>query len=112
MLTSVCLPSLAKTCHEPWLTSCLIGTGTFQACWVSYYNFVYGADAYVHVLTVDQVLTAIVGVALLFRYAIKVWVRCALPQVTAPGRVWGIEDLFFLVAYGCDIAHMAFIQLR
>ncbi|KAJ5366875.1 hypothetical protein N7541_000816 [Penicillium brevicompactum] len=67
-----------------------IGTGTFQACWV---------------------LTAIVGVALLFRYAIKIWVRWALPQVTAPGRVWGIEDLFFLVAYGFDVTHMAFIQL-
>ncbi|OQD80070.1 hypothetical protein PENANT_c039G06489 [Penicillium antarcticum] len=66
-----------------------IGTGTFAACWV---------------------LTAVVGVALLFRYAIKIWVRWALPQVTAPGRVWGIEDLFFLVAYGFDVTHMAFIQ--
>lgn len=60
----------------------------------------------------EQVLTAIVGVALLFRYAIKIWVRCALPQVTAPGRVWGIEDLFFLAAYGFDVTHMTFIQLR
>ncbi|KAJ5186054.1 hypothetical protein N7491_006075 [Penicillium cf. griseofulvum] len=68
----------------------LTGTGTFQACWV---------------------LTAIVGVALLFRFAIKVWVRWALPQVTAPGRVWGIEDLFFLVAWGFDITHMVFIQM-
>jgi hypothetical protein len=51
-------------------------------------------------------------VALLFRYAIKIWVRWALPQVTAPGRVWGIEDFFFLVAYGFDVAHMAFIQKR
>ncbi|KAJ5549703.1 hypothetical protein N7535_002360 [Penicillium sp. DV-2018c] len=67
-----------------------IGTGTFQACWA---------------------LTAIVGVALLFRYGIKVWVRWALPQVTVPGRIWGIEDLFFLVAWGFDIAHMTFIQL-
>ncbi|KAJ5359840.1 hypothetical protein N7517_009031 [Penicillium concentricum] len=67
-----------------------IGTGTFQACWV---------------------LTAIVGVALLFRYAVKAWVRWALPQVTAPGRIWGIEDLFFLVAWGFDITHMIFIQL-
>ncbi|OGE48997.1 hypothetical protein PENARI_c024G08287 [Penicillium arizonense] len=66
-----------------------IGTGTFEACWV---------------------LTAIVGVALLFRYAIKIWVRWALPQVTAPGRIWGIEDLFFLIAYGFDVSHMAFIQ--
>ncbi|KXG51696.1 uncharacterized protein PGRI_090890 [Penicillium griseofulvum] len=67
-----------------------IGTGTFQACWV---------------------LTAIVGVALLFRYAIKVWVRWALPQVTAPGRIWGIEDFFFLVAWVFDITHMVFIQM-
>ncbi|CAG7930363.1 unnamed protein product [Penicillium olsonii] len=67
-----------------------IGTGTFQACWV---------------------LTSVVGVALLFRYAIKIWVRWALPQVTAPGRVWGIEDLFFLVAYGFDVTHMTFIQM-
>lgn len=67
-----------------------IGTSTFQACWV---------------------LTAIVGVALLFRYAIKVWVRWALPQVTAPGRIWGTEDLFFLVAWGFDITHMTFIQM-
>ncbi|KAJ5799100.1 uncharacterized protein N7518_001168 [Penicillium psychrosexuale] len=67
-----------------------IGTGTFQACWV---------------------LTSIVGVALLFRYAIKIWVRWALPQVTAPGRIWGTEDLFFLVAWGFDITHMVFIQM-
>ncbi|KAJ5226598.1 uncharacterized protein N7469_006604 [Penicillium citrinum] len=67
-----------------------IGTGTFSACWA---------------------LTGVVGVALLFRYAIKSWVRWALPQVTAPGRIWGIEDLFFLVAYGFDITHMTFIQM-
>jgi hypothetical protein len=53
-----------------------------------------------------------VGVALLFRYAVKAWVRWALPQVTAPGRVWGIEDLFFLVAYGFDLTHMTLIQKR
>ncbi|KAJ5212724.1 uncharacterized protein N7498_004370 [Penicillium cinerascens] len=67
-----------------------IGTATFDACWV---------------------LTALVGVALLFRYSVKAWVRWALPQVTAPGRVWGIEDLFFLVAYGCDLTHMTMIQM-
>ncbi|KAJ6131003.1 hypothetical protein N7523_001463 [Penicillium sp. IBT 18751x] len=67
-----------------------IGTATFDACWV---------------------LTAIVGVALLFRYAVKAWVRWALPQVTAPGRVWGIEDLFFLIAYGFDLTHMTMIQM-
>ncbi|CAG8885704.1 unnamed protein product [Penicillium egyptiacum] len=58
-----------------------------------------------------SVLTAIVGLALLFRYAIKVWVRWALPQVTAPSRIWGTEDLFFLVAWGFDITHMIFIQM-
>ncbi|KAJ5827824.1 hypothetical protein N7447_004587 [Penicillium robsamsonii] len=72
------------------LTQMFTGTGTFQACWV---------------------LTSIVGAALLFRYAVKVWVRWALPQVTAPERIWGLEDLFFLVAWGFDITHMIFIQL-
>ncbi|CAI7635442.1 unnamed protein product [Penicillium pancosmium] len=67
-----------------------IGSGTFAACWA---------------------LTGVVGVALLFRYAVKSWVRWALPQVTAPGRIWGIEDMFFLVAYGFDVTHMTFIQL-
>ncbi|CAI7593245.1 hypothetical protein N7533_011485 [Penicillium manginii] len=67
-----------------------IGSGTFAACWA---------------------LTGVVGVALLFRYAVKAWVRWALPQVTAPGRIWGIEDMFFLVAYGFDVTHIIFIQL-
>lgn len=60
----------------------------------------------------EKVLTAIAGVALLFRYAIKAWVRWALPQVTAPGRIWGIEDFFFLAAYGFDLTHMIMIQTR
>ncbi|KAJ5494816.1 hypothetical protein N7463_010903 [Penicillium fimorum] len=67
-----------------------IGTSTFQVCWI---------------------LTAIVGAALFFRYTVKIWVRWALPQVTAPGRIWGIEDLFFLVAWGFDITHMICIQM-
>lgn len=67
---------------------------------------------HMRILILRQVLTAIVGVALLFRYAIKVWVRWALPQVTAPGRIWGTEDLFFLVAWGFDLTHMIFIQMR
>ncbi|KAJ5772776.1 hypothetical protein N7457_007672 [Penicillium paradoxum] len=91
-----------------------IGTGTFQACWVgdrvSYFLF-RGVESLVNVLIIHQVLTAIVGVALLFRYAVKIWVGWALPQVTAPGRIWGIEDLLFLVSWGFDITHMAFIQL-
>lgn len=64
------------------------------------------------ILIFKQVLTAIVGVALLFRYAIKIWVGWALPQVTAPARIWGTEDLFFLLAWGFDITHMIFIQMR
>ncbi|KAJ5112054.1 hypothetical protein N7532_000099 [Penicillium argentinense] len=67
-----------------------IGSGTFIACWV---------------------LTAVVGLALTFRYAVKAWIRWALPQVTAPGRIWGVEDLFFLSAYVFDIVHMTMIQL-
>lgn len=59
-----------------------------------------------------KVLTVIVGVALLFRYAVKAWVRWALPQVTAPERIWGVEDLLFLIAYGFDVTHMTMIQLR
>ncbi|KAJ5112929.1 hypothetical protein N7456_001463 [Penicillium angulare] len=67
-----------------------IGTTTFNACWV---------------------LTIIVGVVLLFRYAVKSWIRWALPQVSVPERIWGIEDLFFLVAYGFDLTHMSMIQM-
>lgn len=52
------------------------------------------------------------GLTLLFRYAVKCWVRFALPQVTAPERVWGFEDLFFLAGYILDLAHMSMIQLR
>jgi hypothetical protein len=60
----------------------------------------------------EQVLTGVVGLTLIFRYAVKSWVRFALPQVTAPERVWGFEDLFFLAGYALDIAHMSMIQLR
>ncbi|KAF3386656.1 hypothetical protein F1880_001442 [Penicillium rolfsii] len=67
-----------------------IGSSTFVACWV---------------------LTGVVGLTLLFRYAVKFWVRFALPQVTAPERVWGFEDLFFLAGYTLDIAHMSMIQI-
>lgn len=52
------------------------------------------------------------GLTLLFRYAVKSWVRFALPQVTAPERVWGFEDLFFLAGYTLDIGHMTMIQMR
>ncbi|OJJ43679.1 hypothetical protein ASPZODRAFT_136142 [Penicilliopsis zonata CBS 506.65] len=67
-----------------------IGTNVFHACWA---------------------LTGIVGVVLLFRYSVKAWIRWALPQVTAPERVWGLEDLFFLIGYGFDLAHMSIVQI-
>ncbi|KAJ5768784.1 hypothetical protein N7520_003343 [Penicillium odoratum] len=67
-----------------------IGTATFDACWV---------------------LTAIVGVALGFRFVVKAWIGLTLPQVSRPERIWGIEDLLFLVAYGFDITHMTMIQM-
>ena len=33
-----------------------------------------------------------------------------MPQVSAPERVWGYEDILFLMAYGCDVTHMSMIQ--
>jgi TRAP-type C4-dicarboxylate transport system permease small subunit len=33
-----------------------------------------------------------------------------MPQVSAPERVWGYEDVLFLIAYGCDVTHMSMIQ--
>ncbi|EED15929.1 hypothetical protein TSTA_010470 [Talaromyces stipitatus ATCC 10500] len=65
------------------------GTDIFRGCWV---------------------LTCFVGVVLIFRCAIKAWVRWALPQVSAPGRIWGIEDVFFLFGYAVDLLHMTLIQ--
>ncbi|KAF7713418.1 Uncharacterized protein PECH_001573 [Penicillium ucsense] len=67
-----------------------IGTNVFIACWV---------------------LTIVVGITLLFRYAVKSWVRFALPQVSAPGRIWGYEDLFFLAGFVLDLGHMVMIQM-
>ncbi|KAH8689186.1 hypothetical protein BGW36DRAFT_433950 [Talaromyces proteolyticus] len=66
-----------------------IGTDTFRACWA---------------------LTGLVGVVLIFRLAMKAWVRWALPQVSAPGRVWGLEDGFFVFGYAADVLHMTLIQ--
>lgn len=28
-----------------------------------------------------------------------------------PDRIWGVEDLLFLIAYGFDLAHMSMIQM-
>ncbi|EPS31923.1 hypothetical protein PDE_06882 [Penicillium oxalicum 114-2] len=67
-----------------------IGTNIFIGCWI---------------------MTGVVGATLLFRYAVKSWVRFALPQVSAPGRIWGYEDLFFLAAYVLDLGHMTMIQM-
>lgn len=59
-----------------------------------------------------KVLTGIVGVVLIFRFSMKAWIRWALPQVSAPERVWGFEDLIFLFGYSLDLLHMTLIQLR
>ncbi|KAL1965293.1 hypothetical protein VTN77DRAFT_5895 [Rasamsonia byssochlamydoides] len=67
-----------------------IGTDTFRACWA---------------------LTAVVGLVLTFRLGMKAWVRWSLPQVSAPERVWGLEDFIFLFAYSVDVAHMVLIEL-
>ncbi|GAM37335.1 hypothetical protein TCE0_023r07175 [Talaromyces pinophilus] len=66
-----------------------VGTEIFRGCWV---------------------LTGFVGVVLIFRCGIKTWVRWALPQVSAPGRIWGLEDVFFFFGYTVDILHMTLIQ--
>ncbi|RAL07123.1 uncharacterized protein BO97DRAFT_325882, partial [Aspergillus homomorphus CBS 101889] len=55
-------------------------------------------------------LTAIAGLALLFRFAIKSWIRWALPRVSSPDRLWGLEDLFYALAYSFDISHIVFVQ--
>ncbi|KAJ9224378.1 hypothetical protein C8Q69DRAFT_27201 [Paecilomyces variotii] len=67
-----------------------IGTDIVRVCWV---------------------LTGIVGVVLIFRFSMKAWIRWALPQVSAPERVWGFEDLIFLFGYSLDLLHMTLIQL-
>ncbi|KFY72358.1 hypothetical protein V499_07497 [Pseudogymnoascus sp. VKM F-103] len=66
-----------------------IGIGIFKACWV---------------------LTGVVALVLLFRFVVKAWVYWALPKVSSPERVWGLEDLIFLFAYACEILHMCLIQ--
>ncbi|KAL2005229.1 hypothetical protein VTN00DRAFT_2439 [Thermoascus crustaceus] len=67
-----------------------IGTDIFRGCWI---------------------ITGIVGLVLIFRLFMKAWVRWSLPQVTAPERVWGVEDLIFFVGYSIDVLHMTLIQL-
>ncbi|OKL58500.1 hypothetical protein UA08_06293 [Talaromyces atroroseus] len=65
-----------------------IGTDVIRACWV---------------------LTGFVGVVLIFRFAMKAWVRWGLPQVSAP-RIWGLEDVFFGFGFVTDILHISLIQ--
>ncbi|OGM51203.1 hypothetical protein ABOM_000200 [Aspergillus bombycis] len=65
------------------------------------------AGPYIHAC---WALTGIAAVALIFRYVIKTWIRWTLPRVGSPERVWGTEDLLYAIAYGFDIAHMAFVQ--
>ncbi|KAL4951575.1 hypothetical protein BDW69DRAFT_186250 [Aspergillus filifer] len=55
-------------------------------------------------------LTALVTVALIFRYTVKAWARWVLPSVSSPERVWGAEDVLYAIGYAFDIAHMALIQ--
>ncbi|KAL3457187.1 hypothetical protein BJX64DRAFT_293359 [Aspergillus heterothallicus] len=55
-------------------------------------------------------LTAIVSVTLIFRYLVKAWASYLLPKVSSPMRIWGTEDVLFVIGYGFDIAHMVFIQ--
>ncbi|RAH75114.1 uncharacterized protein BO66DRAFT_450114 [Aspergillus aculeatinus CBS 121060] len=55
-------------------------------------------------------LTAIAGLTLLFRFAIKSWIRWALPRVSSPDRLWGFEDLFYTAGYSFDLAHIALVQ--
>ena len=59
-----------------------------------------------------QVLTGVVAAVLLFRYAVKAWVYWALPKVSTPGRIWGLEDLFFVLGFCCDVTHMSFVWKR
>lgn len=59
-----------------------------------------------------QILTAIVAVALIFRYAVKIWIRWAVPHVSAPERSWGLEDFLFFTGYAVDVIHMTTAELR
>ncbi|KAL2871903.1 uncharacterized protein BJX67DRAFT_91842 [Aspergillus lucknowensis] len=55
-------------------------------------------------------LTALASVALIFRYTVKAWAGWILPRVSSPTRVWGAEDLLFVIGYAFDIAHIVLIQ--
>ncbi|KAL3471137.1 hypothetical protein BJX99DRAFT_32926 [Aspergillus californicus] len=64
-------------------------------------------DPFVHAC---WALTAVVSVALIFRYTVKAWASWILPSVSSPTRIWGPEDILYVIGYGFDIAHMIFIQ--
>ncbi|KAL4967669.1 uncharacterized protein BDV14DRAFT_197680 [Aspergillus stella-maris] len=55
-------------------------------------------------------LTALVTVALIFRYTLKAWAQWVLPSVSSPERVWGAEDVLYAIGYAFNIAHMALIR--
>ncbi|OJJ95002.1 hypothetical protein ASPACDRAFT_48450 [Aspergillus aculeatus ATCC 16872] len=55
-------------------------------------------------------LSTIAGLTLLARYSIKSWIRWAIPKVSSPERLWGIEDLFYLLSSSFDLTQMIFFD--
>ncbi|KAL4788322.1 hypothetical protein BJX76DRAFT_353350 [Aspergillus varians] len=56
-------------------------------------------------------LTGIVALALIFRYVVKAWASWVLPRVSSPMRIWGAEDVLYMIGFAFDIAHIAVIQI-
>ncbi|RAL07124.1 uncharacterized protein BO97DRAFT_447080 [Aspergillus homomorphus CBS 101889] len=50
------------------------------------------------------------GLVLLFRSVGKSCIRWAVPRVSSPDRLWGLEDLLYAIAYGLDLAQMVLVQ--
>lgn len=55
------------------------------------------------------ILTGLVAAVLLFRVAVKLWIHLALSQTSRPRRVWGLEDVFLILGFVVDVAHMCMI---
>ncbi|RAH75113.1 uncharacterized protein BO66DRAFT_467712 [Aspergillus aculeatinus CBS 121060] len=55
-------------------------------------------------------LSTIAGLTLVARYSIKSWIRWAIPKVSSPERLWGIEDLFYLLSFSFDFTQMVFFD--
>ncbi|RAH86730.1 hypothetical protein BO86DRAFT_394529 [Aspergillus japonicus CBS 114.51] len=55
-------------------------------------------------------LSMIAALTLLARYSIKSWIRWAIPKVSSPERLWGIEDLFYFLSYSFDLTQMVLFQ--